>query len=83
MWIFRRKRKPKAGFTLIELLVALAIGSIVLTVMFTMFRSSNRSYITQDYVAEMQQNLRVAMLYVSRDVRMAGLGINLMTGLVG
>ncbi|MFH1090488.1 MAG: PilW family protein, partial [Pseudomonadota bacterium] len=55
---------------------------MVMTIMFTMFRTANRSYIRQDYVAEMQQNLRVAMYYVARDVRMAGCGLNLFSGLV-
>lgn len=62
--------------------MALAMTGIVMTVMFTMFKTSQRSYSTQDQVAEMHQNLRVAMSYVSRDVRMAGCGMNLMPDLV-
>lgn len=76
------KPKKQKGFTLVELLVALSMGLIVLTVMFTMFRTSNRSYILQDYVAEMQQNLRVGMHSMSRDIRMAGCGMNLLLNLV-
>lgn len=70
---------PK-GFSLIELLVATTLALIVLTVMFTMFRTTSRSYSLQDYVAEMQQNLRVGLHAVSRDVRMAGCGLNLISG---
>ena len=77
-----RRSKSRPGFTLVELLVAMAMGLIVLTVMFTMFRTSQRSYTLQDYVAEMQQNLRVAMYSVSRDLRMAGCGVNLLNQLV-
>ncbi|MEW6266814.1 MAG: PilW family protein [Thermodesulfobacteriota bacterium] len=73
----RAVRSPK-GFTLVELLVAMAMGLIVLSVMFTMFRTSSRSYTLQDYVAETQQNLRVAIYAVGRDVRMAGCGLNLL-----
>ena len=72
----------KSGFTLVELLVAMAMALMVLSIMFTMFRTSNRSYILQDRVAEMQQNLRVAMYTISRDVRMAGCGLNLLDSLV-
>ena len=77
-----RQSRSRPGFTLVELIVAMAMGLIVLTVMFTMFRTSSRSYTLQDYVAEMQQNLRVAMSSVSRDLRMAGCGINLLSQLV-
>ena len=79
--LLRRSRK-RSGFTLVEVMVALAMTGIVMTVMFTMFKTSQRSYSTQDQVAETQQNLRVAMSYVSRDVRMAGCGMNLMPDLV-
>ena len=72
----------RPGFTLIEILVAVGLAGILMTVMFTMFRTSQRSYTTQDEVAEMQQNLRVAMMYVSRDLRMAGLGGNLLSEMV-
>jgi type IV pilus assembly protein PilW len=77
-----RRSKSRPGFTLVELLVAMTMGLIVLTVMFTMFRTSQRSYTLQDYVAEMQQNLRVAMSSVSRDLRMAGCGVNLLNQLI-
>jgi type IV pilus assembly protein PilW len=77
-----RRIQSRPGFTLVELLVAMSMGLIVLTVMFTMFRTSQRSYVLQDYVAEMQQNLRVAMYSVSRDLRMAGCGINILSNLV-
>lgn len=70
------------GFTLVELLVAVAMTGIVMTVMFTMFRTSSRSYTLQDYVAETQQNLRIGMYNLDRDVRMAGCGMNLLPALV-
>lgn len=81
MTTWPRRYSRVRGFTLIELMVAAAVAGIVLTVMFTMFRTSNRSYVVQDYVAEMQQNLRMAMYHVSRDARMAGCGMNLMTSI--
>jgi prepilin-type N-terminal cleavage/methylation domain-containing protein len=80
--MFCRRSGKASGMTLVEILVAVAVAGILMSVMFTMFRSSQRSYVTQDYVAEMQQNLRVAMQYVSRDIRQAGCGFNLMSELV-
>ena len=62
-----------AGFTLIELLVAMAIVGIALGSIYGVFISSNRSYRTQDEVAEAQQGVRVGLAFMVRDIRMAGL----------
>ncbi|MCK4425427.1 MAG: PilW family protein [Deltaproteobacteria bacterium] len=68
------KSSNSKGITLIELVVAMFIVGIVSIAIFTAFKSQQRSYLIQDQVAEMQQNLRAAMLMTSRDVRMAGFG---------
>ena len=60
------------GFTLIELLVAMAITGIISVAIFTAFQSQQKSYLIQDQVAEMQQNLRAAMDIMVREIRMAG-----------
>jgi len=62
----------KNGFTLIELLIAMAITGIVSAAIYTAFQSQQKSYLTQDQVAEMQQNLRAAMDIMVREIRMAG-----------
>lgn len=62
----------KNGFTLIELLIAMAITGIVSAAIFTAFQSQQKSYLTQDNVVEMQQNLRAAMDIMVREIRMAG-----------
>ncbi len=68
------KSSKSKGFTLIELLIAMAISGIVAGAIFTAFKSQQKSYLIQDQVAEMQQNLRAAMDIIARDVRMAGFG---------
>ena len=60
------------GFTLIELLVAMAITGIVAGAIYTAFQSQQKSYLIQEQVAEMQQNLRAAMDIMVREIRMAG-----------
>jgi type IV pilus assembly protein PilW len=60
------------GFTLVELLVAMAISGIVAGAIFTAFQSQQKSYLIQDQVTEMQQNLRAGMDIMVRDIRMAG-----------
>jgi type IV pilus assembly protein PilW len=68
-------RHPEAGFSLVEVMAALAILTIALTAVFATFISQQKSFTVQNRVAEMQQNLRQAVEYLSRDIRMAGYGI--------
>ena len=62
----------KKAFTLIELLVALAISGVVMTGIYSAYYSQQKSYITQEQVAAMQQELRAAMYIMQREIRMAG-----------
>ena len=63
--------KNNKGFSLLELLVAITILTVVTIVAYSSFASQNRSYLIQEEVAEMQQNLRAAMGYMTREIRMA------------
>lgn len=60
------------GFTLTELLVAMIVASVVGAGIYSTFYSQHKSYVVQDQIAAMQQNLRGAMHMLGRDVRMAG-----------
>ncbi len=73
MNVFRYRRQ--AGFTLIELLVAMAVSLVVLFGVLNLFDNSQRSYVVQEDVAEMQQNVRIGKMFLERDIRMAGAGI--------
>ena len=68
----KRSKHNNYGFTLIELLVVIAMSGIVMAGIYSVYYSQQKSYIVQDEVAAMQQNLRVAMFHLSRDIRMAG-----------
>jgi type IV pilus assembly protein PilW len=61
-----------AGFTLFEILIAMVISGAIAAAIYTAYLSQQRSYNAQDQVAEMQQNIRVALLLITQDVRMAG-----------
>lgn len=63
------------GFTLIEILVSLAILGIVLAGIYSVYTMQHKSYIVQEQVAEMQQSERAALQMITRDIRLAGLGL--------
>ncbi len=60
------------GFTLVELIIALTVGGILLGAVYSTYRVQQQVFMAQDQVAEMQQNIRAVLLYVSREIRMAG-----------
>ena len=64
--------RNQRGFTLIELMIAMAVGSILMVAVLTTFLSQHDTYIAQDDVVEMQQNARVAMDMLARDIRSIG-----------
>ena len=68
-------RLNRKGFTLIELLVAMVLSFIIIGAVYGTFTSQQKSYTVQDQVAEAQQNARMAMNILMRDIRMAGYGM--------
>lgn len=64
---------PK-GFTLIELMIAMAAGLVLLAAVYSVFLVQNKELRKQEQITEMQQNARMAMEMMSRDLMMAGYG---------
>jgi len=62
----------EAGFTLIELLIVMGMLGIVITALYSLYLTHQRSAYTQDEVVEVQQNVRIAMDSITRDIRNAG-----------
>lgn len=60
------------GFTLIELMIALVVSLLALGAIYSTFQSQNKSYQVQEETADMHQNIRAAMYYMQREIRMAG-----------
>lgn len=72
---FARRRRGlggSAGFTLLELLVALCLSVITLSAVYVVYLSQQKTSLVQEAVAATQQNLRTAMYFLERDIRMAG-----------
>ncbi|MCJ7588660.1 MAG: PilW family protein [Candidatus Aminicenantes bacterium] len=73
----QRKRKGFAprGFTLVELLLGSSILLVVIIGTLALFERSNKISVDQTRFSEVQHNVRSAMYFVSRDARMAGVGL--------
>jgi type IV pilus assembly protein PilW len=72
--------REERGFTLIELMAAMVVALVILGAGFTALTTSDKAARVNDLVAETQQNSRIAMELLSRDVKTAGFG---MTAAVG
>jgi len=68
----KSKEMNERGFTLVELMIAMLIMMLVMSAIYSTFQSQTRSWVAQQEIANMQQNLRAAMYYLERSIRMAG-----------
>jgi len=68
----RYPRFSDQGLTLIELMIAMTIFLLVIGGIYSTFQSQHKSYLMQEEVAAMQQNIRAAMFYLTKEIRMAG-----------
>jgi hypothetical protein len=62
----------EAGFTLAEALIAATVFAILLAGIFQIFAPSNAAYLVSQRKLDVQQNSRVAMDTIVRQIRMAG-----------
>jgi len=64
--------KNQEGFTLIEILMALVITSIVVGAAYSLFSLMTRSFTSQEVTAAVQQQLRLGVDFITRDIRATG-----------
>lgn len=67
-----RKIWGNQGFTIVELMVSMVIALVAMAGIYYTFQAQHKSYIHQERVAVMQQNLRAGMYFMEREIRMAG-----------
>ena len=65
----------RRGFTLIELLIGTAIMLVVVVGAMALYVRSNKISADQQQYAEVQQDVRTSMFFITRDGRMAGVGM--------
>ncbi len=68
----KKNTEKTRGVTLIELMIVLVILSLVMMSIYSLYFTHQRTAYTQDEVVEVQQNLRIGMDSITRDIRMAG-----------
>ena len=61
------------GFTLVELLITMAVASIVMAAIYSVYMGLTRSYTTQNASADVQQAVRATIDFMAEDLMMAGL----------
>ncbi len=74
------KLSNRSGFTLVELMLTMAISGIIMAAIYSAYIAQQRTYLAQEQVAQMQQNIRAAMDIMTREIRMAGYNPNSSAG---
>lgn len=73
----KRFRSPiagrQAGFTMVDILVGLAMASVVMVAIISLFTAVGRSYTIQNVAADVQQVTRAGIEHMAQNIRMAGL----------
>lgn len=64
--------KSETGMTIVELLITLAVGAIIIAVIYSIYISQIQGQATQRAALEMQQGLRAALIIMEREIRTAG-----------
>ena len=57
---------------MVELLIAMAVALLAMAGIYSTFLNQQKSYVVQGETAAMHQNIRSAMFYMQREIRMAG-----------
>ncbi len=68
-----------SGFTLVEILFVMAIFGIVVGAVYSLYITHQKTDYVQEDLIDLQQNLRIAMDSITRDMRMAGMLVPLGT----
>lgn len=72
----RSIQEDQQGVTLIELLIGSVVAVIIVAAGFAVVTSSSKAVVTNGQTVETQQNVRMAMEFLFRDMRQAGFGMN-------
>src|SRR4030067_2157567 len=66
--------RKQDGVTLIVLLVALVISTVLIAAIYRTFIGQQKTYVIQEQIVDIQQNIRFAISNMMREIKMAGFG---------
>ncbi|KAB2924397.1 MAG: pilus assembly protein PilW [Dechloromonas sp.] len=66
------RHRPQAGLTLVELMISLALGLLVVAAVGNIFIANRAAFRSQEALAEIQQNGRIAFEILAQELRAAG-----------
>lgn len=72
----RNSKCYQKGFSLIELLIALTLTLLMGAVMLEFYITQHNRFIVQEDISDMQQNARIALEEITRNIRRAGYGLS-------
>ncbi|WP_209396250.1 PilW family protein [Rhodoferax sp. AJA081-3] len=64
--------KGQSGFTLVELMVSIVLGLVLIAGVLNVFVTNRESFRTNENIARMQEDARIAFDFMARDLREAG-----------
>lgn len=64
--------RKQQGLSLVELMISITLGLVLMTGVMQMFLSSRTVFSTHQAISRIQESGRLAMEFMSRDIRMAG-----------
>ena len=70
----KKRIYKQRGFTLVELMVVMVIFFFIIAAVLKAYTTQHRASVIQAQVSDAQQNVRVAMDFLSKEIRMAGFG---------
>src|SRR4029450_10027466 len=68
--------RSEAGFSLVELLIAMLVTMVVSGAIFTLLSAGQGAFRRQPELTDRQQNIRLAMDLIQRDVVVGGSGLD-------
>jgi len=60
------------GFAIVELMVTLVIAAILIAAVYRLYQSTQSGYLAQNQLTELQQNARIGIDTMIREIRLAG-----------
>ena len=63
------------GFTLVEMMISIVISTVIVAAGYTILTTTHKATISNERAVGTQQNVRVAMELIARDLKQAGFGL--------